>query len=127
MANDVEKTGSKLWNEPMDLVGREAELELLDSALDRAVEYMSPQMVHIQGDMGVGKSRLVTGWLERLEKRPREIRAFHGAAEEGDGDCDLFGRLLRRRFDIAENTGEEDAKQQMRQACQESSSSLTLT
>ena len=28
------------------------------SALERAIEYLSPQMVHIQGDMGVGKSRL---------------------------------------------------------------------
>ncbi len=119
MSNDTERAGSKLWSEPLELVGREAEIEQLDSALERAIEYMSPQMVHIQGDLGVGKSRLVAGWLERLQKRPREIRAFEGGAEEGDGDCELFGRLLRRRFDIAENTGEEDAKAQMRAACQE--------
>lgn len=119
MANDTERTGSRLWSEPIALVGREAEIELLDSALERAIEYMSPQMVHIQGDIGVGKSRLVQGWLARLEKRPRDIWAYQGAAEEGDGDCELFGRLLRRRFTIAEHMAPEDAKQQMRRACQE--------
>jgi tetratricopeptide (TPR) repeat protein len=119
MASDVERTGSKLWSEPLELVGREAELRLLDSALERAIEYLSPQMVHIQGDVGVGKSRLVEGWLAQLEKRPQEVRAFRGAAEVGDGDCELFGRLLRRRFTIAEHTAPDEAKQQMRDACQE--------
>jgi len=119
MANDTERTGSRLWSEPIELVGREAEIELLDSALERAIEYLSPQMVHIQGDMGVGKSRLVQGWLARLEKRPRDIRAYQGAAEEGDGDRDLFGRLLRRRFTIGEHMAPDDAKQQMRAECQE--------
>lgn len=119
MGNEAERTGSMLWSESLALIGREAELERLDAALQRAIDYLSPQMVFVQGDRGVGKSRLVEGWLEQLARRPREVRSFSGRAEEGDGDCELFGRLLRRRFGFGEHADIDTAAQAMRDACQE--------
>ncbi len=80
---------------------------------------MSPQMVHIQGEVGVGKSRLVSGWLERVERRSQGVRWYQGSAEKGDGDGELMGRLLRQRFGLTDRMGEDEARVQMRKACQE--------
>ncbi len=108
-----------LFGEKVPLVGRTEELGLLDDALARATEYLSPQMVIIQGDRGVGKTRLVDGWVASLGSRPKEVRAFRGHAEEGDGDRELVSRLLRARFGLEDETDDEVARSRLREQCQE--------
>jgi class 3 adenylate cyclase/tetratricopeptide (TPR) repeat protein len=49
-------------------VGREAELELLENSLARAVRDRRPQLVTIFGDPGLGKTRLVNEFLEGAER-----------------------------------------------------------
>ena len=49
-------------------VGREAELELLENSLARAMRDRRPQLVTIFGDPGLGKSRLVNEFVEGAER-----------------------------------------------------------
>jgi class 3 adenylate cyclase/tetratricopeptide (TPR) repeat protein len=49
-------------------VGREPELELLENSLSRAARDRRAQLVTVFGDPGVGKTRLVTQFVEGLER-----------------------------------------------------------
>src|SRR5262245_34178519 len=49
-------------------VGREAELELLENSLARAARDRRAQLVTVYGEPGLGKSRLVTEFVEGLER-----------------------------------------------------------
>jgi class 3 adenylate cyclase/tetratricopeptide (TPR) repeat protein len=51
------------------MVGRDAELAVLDSIYSRTVDEGRPHVATVYGDAGVGKSRLVREFLERLEDR----------------------------------------------------------
>src|SRR5262249_39118740 len=51
---------------PTPLVGREAELDLLGSALERALRGDSAQLVTLVGVPGIGKSRLVAELRSRV-------------------------------------------------------------
>ena len=50
------------------LVGRDAEMTLLESLYDRVTQERRPNLVTIYGDPGVGKSRLVAEFLQRRER-----------------------------------------------------------
>src|SRR5207248_8646374 len=63
------------------MVGRDRELALIESVFERVAEEHSPHLVTINGDAGVGKSRLVTEFLSRAEAR-------------ADGAIVLRGRCL---------------------------------
>jgi tetratricopeptide (TPR) repeat protein len=52
------------------LVGRQRELELLASALERTREERSSELVTVVGVPGIGKSRLVLELFERIEQEP---------------------------------------------------------
>ncbi|HST17510.1 MAG TPA: BTAD domain-containing putative transcriptional regulator [Gaiellaceae bacterium] len=66
------------------LVGRERELELLDAALDRAVEQRCPVRVVLSGDPGIGKTRLA-----------REFVTRHTDASVLSGRCVAYGQAAR--------------------------------
>jgi class 3 adenylate cyclase/tetratricopeptide (TPR) repeat protein len=51
------------------MVGRDAELTVLDSVYARTVEESRPHVVTIYGDAGVGKSRLVQEFIDRVQDR----------------------------------------------------------
>jgi class 3 adenylate cyclase/tetratricopeptide (TPR) repeat protein len=51
------------------MVGRDAELTVLDSVYARTVEESRPHVVTIYGDAGVGKSRLVQEFVDRVQDR----------------------------------------------------------
>ena len=50
------------------LVGREAELQLLENSFERAVRNRAVQLVTVFGGPGLGKTRLVTEFLDSLER-----------------------------------------------------------
>ena len=50
------------------LVGREAELELLENTFQRTVRDCAVQLVTVFGELGLGKTRLVTEFTDSLER-----------------------------------------------------------
>src|SRR5439155_5929449 len=64
------------------LVGREAELERLEAALEEAVEAGAPRRVVVVGDPGIGKTRLARELVERVA----------GSARVLTGRCAAFGK-----------------------------------
>ena len=89
----------------LPLRGRNAQLEQLDAIFDRAVEYQAPQLITLVGTQGVGKTRLMTEWLQRLVGRlpagtAGRPRVYRGRAQKNAGSYSLVSRLLRDRFGI---------------------------
>jgi predicted ATPase len=76
--------------------GREAELDALEAALDRAVRFQTPQAVTIVGGAGVGKTRLVDEWLAR--NAGAGLRVVRAAATREAAPQALLRALLRARF-----------------------------
>jgi tetratricopeptide (TPR) repeat protein len=58
--------------------GREKELELLEDRFARAASGRG-QVVLVEGEAGVGKSRLADGLVERLERRGEELHFLFGS------------------------------------------------
>ena len=52
------------------VVGRDGELELIESMFERVARESKPHLVTIVGEAGLGKSRLVKEFLARAEHRP---------------------------------------------------------
>jgi class 3 adenylate cyclase/tetratricopeptide (TPR) repeat protein len=67
------------------MVGRDRELQALDSVLDQAVESGRPHLVTVFGPAGIGKSRLVTEFLRLVHSR-------HGGATVLRGRCLAMGQ-----------------------------------
>jgi tetratricopeptide (TPR) repeat protein len=89
----------------LPILGRDAELAQLEAVFQRAVDYQAPQLVTVLGPQGVGKTRLVAEWLQRLLSRhpagtPGRPRVYRGKAAAGAGSYSLVSRLLRDRFGI---------------------------
>jgi class 3 adenylate cyclase len=68
-------------------VGRDAELDLLESTYRRVVHEAEPHLVTIMGDAGVGKTRLVRELWERLGAQPEE-------PTRRTGRCLPYGRAI---------------------------------
>jgi class 3 adenylate cyclase/tetratricopeptide (TPR) repeat protein len=87
------------------MVGRQVELQALQSAFATAVEGGEAHLVTIVGDAGVGKSRLLDefeGWVDLL---PEPVLAFHGRAtpEMTSVPYGIVRDVFRDRFDILES------------------------
>jgi predicted ATPase len=63
-----------------ELVGREVELKLLQNAYLDAVEEGETQVVTVVGDPGLGKSRLVTEFLNWIELQAEPVTLLYGRA-----------------------------------------------
>ena len=76
-------------------VGRDTELARLDDAFEGARRGRG-RVVVVEGEAGLGKSRLVHTWLERLRARGAAgLRAAVAAAEDGDGTVPSLAPALR--------------------------------
>jgi class 3 adenylate cyclase/tetratricopeptide (TPR) repeat protein len=68
------------------MVGREAELAVLDSIYARTADEGRPHVVTVYGDAGVGKSRLVGEFLDRVQDRSPAPLVLRGRClPYGDG------------------------------------------
>ncbi len=102
------------------LVGRAAELRVLESAMRAVREDGKARTVTIIGAAGVGKTRLVRDFLSRL-REPLDPahgpgdggvappRVFRGSARQGGGAHDVFARFLRARFGVVEGMSDDEA------------------
>ncbi len=96
------------------LVGRVAEMQELDRALDLLRTKGEKSIVTVLGAAGVGKTRLVHDFLAKLRGARDSIRVFRGSARGAGDSYGVFARILRARFGLVEGMDPEVAKEQVR-------------
>jgi len=64
------------------VVGRDEELEALDSLFEEAKAGRG-KLLLVQGEAGVGRTRLIDEFLRRLERRGEEVQALYGSHHPG--------------------------------------------
>jgi len=102
-------------NRRAGLVGRTAELRVLDESLRAVRDDGRSRTVTLVGAGGIGKTRLVRDFLSR--PRTSDLgtpRVFRGSARDHGSAYDVFARVLRARFGIVEGMDGEAAKAQVR-------------
>ena len=107
-------------------VGREAEIAILDHALEVIKDRREARIVTLVAPAGFGKSRLIQelvlrhrapGFGEGGSAASRDTgvpRVYRGTARDGEGSFGLFARLLRARFGLVEGMDKELARAQIR-------------
>jgi eukaryotic-like serine/threonine-protein kinase len=87
-----------LAGEPSACVGREQELDQLETIYDRCVEDHVASMVLVTGAEGVGKSRLGDELLRRLEARGQAVEIWLGKADalNAGSAFGLLAQVVRR-------------------------------
>jgi len=97
------------------LVGRAAEMRVLDEALRHVRDDGKARTVTLVGANGIGKTRLVRDFLSRQKTHEGGTpRVFRGGARDHGAAYDVFARVLRARFGIVEGMDAEAAKSQVR-------------
>jgi tetratricopeptide (TPR) repeat protein len=97
------------------LVGRAAELAVLEEALAAVLDRGETRIASVIGPAGVGKTRLVQELIGRNKIGPRAIRVYRGSARDLAAAYGLFGRLLRARFGLLEGMDKDAAKAKVRE------------
>ncbi len=99
------------------LVGREAELELLENTFNRAVRDERAHLFTIYGEAGVGKSRLAREFLDGLER----ASVLKGRAlPYGNGVTYWpLGEMVKAAAGISDDDPLEEAFQKLRECCAE--------
>ena len=97
------------------LVGREAELIMLDRALAE-VRKGEARIVSLIGPGGIGKTRLIQDFIlrERDKGDAQPVKVFRGNARDQSSSYGVFARLLRARFGLVEGMDPDKAKVQIR-------------
>jgi tetratricopeptide (TPR) repeat protein len=97
------------------LVGRTAELRVLDESLRSVRDDGRTRTVTLVGANGIGKTRLVRDFLSKQRATEHGVpRVFRGSARDQGSAYDVFARVLRARFGIVEGMDAEAAKAQVR-------------
>ena len=97
------------------LVGRTAELRVLDESLRAVRDDGRARTVTLVGANGIGKTRLVRDFLSKQRSSEQGApRVFRGSARDHGAAYDVFARVLRARFGIVEGMDGEAAKAQIR-------------
>jgi class 3 adenylate cyclase/tetratricopeptide (TPR) repeat protein len=112
---DVARTGGAT------LVGREGELDVLRSALQRAREEQSPQLVTLVGVPGIGKSRLVAELFSAIDAAPEIIYWRQGRClPYGEGVTYwALSEMVKAHAGILETDSEEQAQDKLASAVAE--------
>ena len=76
-----------------DLVGRDAELAVVDDLFAAAVRTSSPQVLILSGEAGIGKTRLLRAAADRLAARPEQPLVGYGAALSAGIAAEAYGAV----------------------------------
>jgi class 3 adenylate cyclase/tetratricopeptide (TPR) repeat protein len=112
---DVERGGGA------PLIGREKELDLLQSTLERARQEESPQLVTLVGVPGIGKSRLVAELFAAIDVVPELVYWRQGRClPYGEGMTYwALSEMVKAQAGILETDTEEQAQQKLQEVVAE--------
>src|SRR4029077_13067020 len=101
----------------MPLVGREAELELLENTFNRALRDGRAHLFTIYGEAGVGKSRLTREFLDSVER----ASVLVGRALPYGGAVTYWplGEMVKAAAGISDDDPLEEAFEKLRECCAE--------
>ena len=99
------------------MVGRDVELECLQSALQAVAKEKKTRVVTVIGDAGIGKSRLLHEFENWVELRPEEVLYFKGRASQRTRDLPYFliRDLISFRFEIQDSDRAAVAREKLEQ------------
>jgi tetratricopeptide (TPR) repeat protein len=109
---DVEGFGARqLLGRATPTVGREKEVALLQGIFSELVDESSPRAAIVTGQAGIGKSRVRSELVQRLELAtpPPEVLVCRGDPLSHRSSLSALGRALRARMGIQD--GEDSAEQ----------------
>ncbi len=98
------------------MVGREADLLLLQNLFRDTTEDAEVNVVTVVGDAGMGKSRLVYEFASWIKQQPEKIRYFEGSAtQESEAmPYGLIRRIFTHHFDILESDNAREVRRKFR-------------
>lgn len=97
------------------MIGREAELQKLQDALNWAIEESETQVVTILGEPGVGKSRLLREFDNWIDQGPEDVFHFAGRAtvEMMNSPYALIRNVFAFRFEIQDSDSAAVVREKM--------------
>lgn len=98
-----------------DMVGREKELNILQSALQHVIDEQDSQVITITGEAGIGKSCLLSKFQEWVELLPDTIRIFYGRANRQTSGLpfSLMRDVFANRFEIQDSDTSAVAREKL--------------
>jgi tetratricopeptide (TPR) repeat protein len=98
------------------LLGRDAELGVLEEAVAAVEGRGETRVVTLVGPAGIGKSRLLQDFVIKHRALGSSLvpRIYRGSARESGTAFGVFGRLLRSRFGLVDGMDPAAGKEQLR-------------
>ena len=109
------KPGIATLKTRIPMVGRLKELETIEDALRTAVKQDAPLTVTILGNRGIGKSRLLIEFLQKVRQTQQGTQIYRAVCQESSGTYGVFARLLRARFGLLEGMDAAEARAKFRE------------
>src|SRR5215211_1530845 len=99
------------------MVGREAEFQIIQSALEQSLIHRRVTVVVVKGDAGLGKSRLIYEFEAWLDSHPTDFYLFKGRADEETTNLpySLLRDVFSNRFQIRDSDSQADAREKLLQ------------
>src|SRR5690349_4800475 len=99
------------------MVGREAEFQIIQSALEQSLVHRRVTVVVVKGDAGLGKSRLIYEFEAWLDSHPTDFYLFKGRADEETMSLpySLLRDVFSNRFHIRDSDSQAEAREKLMQ------------
>jgi predicted ATPase/class 3 adenylate cyclase len=97
------------------MVGREAELQIIQSTFEQCMLDRRVTVVTVKGDAGLGKSRLIYEFEAWLDTHPSDFYLFKGRADEETVSLpySLIRDVFSNRFHILDSDSQLDAREKL--------------
>jgi eukaryotic-like serine/threonine-protein kinase len=111
----ADDSAPRLLGVPTPCVGRQRELATLEGLLDECIEEEHARAILITGPSGVGKSRIRTELLQRMEGRYQEVAVWLGRGDwlRSGASYGLLADVLRDAMDLTEGQPLEERRQRI--------------